>query len=127
METGAHRGAREDPVGAAICEPPLTAMAGQHMMASPHIIGIGAGIVAAVLFASLATNTTLAVLLFYVTPLPLLLARLGWGRPAGQLAFVTAAVLVGIIISLKTAVAYGIAIGLPAMLLAYLTLLNRPI
>ena len=46
------------------------------MTASPLIIGIGAGIVAAVLFASQATNTALAMLLFYVTPLPLLLARL---------------------------------------------------
>jgi hypothetical protein len=95
------------------------------MKASPHIIGIGAGIVAAVLFASLATNTTLAMFLFYLTPLPLLLARLGWGRPAGQLAFVTAALLVGLIISLRTAVVYGIAIGLPALFLAWLTLLSR--
>jgi hypothetical protein len=95
------------------------------MMASPHFIGIGAGIVAAVLFASLATNTALAVLLFYVTPLPLLLARLGWGRIAGQLAFVTAVVLVGIIISLKTAVIYGVSLGLPALLLAWLVLLSR--
>jgi hypothetical protein len=95
------------------------------MMASPHLIGIGAGVVAAVLFASLAANTALAVLLFYVTPLPLLLARLGWGRRAGQLAFITAIVLVGIIISLKTAVIYGIAVALPALLLGYLALLSR--
>ena len=95
------------------------------MMASPHIVGLGAGIVAAVLFASLATNTTLAMMLFYVAPLPLLLARLGWGRPAGQLAVTTAVVLVGIIISLKTAIIYGIAIALPALLLGYLALLNR--
>ena len=95
------------------------------MMASPHIIGVGAGIVAAVLFASLATNTTLAMLLFYVTPLPLLLARLGWGRIAGQLAFLTAVVLVGIILSLRTAVIYGVVMALPALVLAYLALLNR--
>ena len=95
------------------------------MMASPHIIGVGAGIVAAVLFASLATNTTLAMLLFYVTPLPLLLARLGWGRIAGQLSFITAVVLVGIILSLRTAVIYGIAMALPALVLAYLALLSR--
>ena len=95
------------------------------MMASPHIVGIGSGIVAAVLFASLATNTALAMLLFYVTPLPILLARLGWGRVAGQLSFVTAVVLVGVILSLRTAVLYGVTIGLPALFLAYLTLLNR--
>jgi hypothetical protein len=95
------------------------------MMASPHIIGVGSGIVAAVLFASLATNTTLAMLLFYVTPLPMLLARLGWGRIAGQLSFITAVVLVGIIISLRTAIVYGVALALPALLLAYLALLSR--
>jgi hypothetical protein len=95
------------------------------MAASPHHIGIGSGIVAAVLFASLATNTLLAAMLFYVTPLPLLLARLGWGRAAGQLAFITATVLVGFIISLKTAVFYGVTLGLPAMLLGHLALLHR--
>jgi hypothetical protein len=95
------------------------------MMASPHLIGIGAGIVAAVLFASLATNTVLAMLLGYVTPLPLLLARIGWGRSAGQLAFVTAVALIGIIMSLKAAVFYGVVIALPAVLLAHLALLSR--
>jgi hypothetical protein len=95
------------------------------MTASPYVIGLGAGIVAAVLFASLTTNTTLAMMLFYVAPLPLLLARLGWGKSAGQLAVATAIVLVGIIISLKAAVVYGIAIALPALMLAYLALLNR--
>ncbi len=97
------------------------------MVASPHLIGIGSGIVAAVLFASLATNTLLAAMLFYVTPLPLLLARLGLGSAAGQLAFATAATLVGFIISLKTAVFYGIAIGLPALMLGHLALLHREV
>jgi hypothetical protein len=95
------------------------------MTASPHLIGIGAGIVAAVLFASLATNTALALLLFYVTPLPLLLARLGWGRAAGQLAVVTAVALVGIIISFKSSLFYGLTIALPALVLGHLALLNR--
>ena len=95
------------------------------MTASPHIIGIGSGIVAAVLFASLATNTFLAALLFYVAPLPLLMARLGWGRLAGQLAVATAIVLVGFILSMKTAVFYSVAIALPALLLGHLALLHR--
>jgi|EndMetStandDraft_3_1072993.scaffolds.fasta_scaffold87830_2 hypothetical protein len=95
------------------------------MAASPHLIGIGSGIVAAVLFASLATNTLLATMLFYVTPLPLLLARLGWGRAAGQLAFVTATILVGFILSYKTAVFYGVTLGLPALMLGHFALLHR--
>lgn len=95
------------------------------MAASPVLIGIGSGIVAAVLFVSLATNTLLAALLFYVTPLPLMLARLGWGRTAGQMAFVTAVMLVGVIISVKAAIIYGAVIGLPALLLGHLALLHR--
>lgn len=95
------------------------------MTASPHLIGIGAGIVASVLFVSLATNTALAMLLFYVTPLPLLLARLGWGRAAGQLAIVTAITLVGFIISVKSAMFYTLTIALPALVLGHLALLNR--
>lgn len=95
------------------------------MTASPLLIGIGAGVVAAVLFASLATNTALAVLLFYVTPLPLFLARLGWGRLSGQLAFLTAMALISFIIGLKTAILYGLAIGMPALILSNFALLNR--
>jgi hypothetical protein len=44
---------------------------------------------------------------------------------AGQLSVATAVVLVGIIISLKTAITYGVTIALPALVLAYLTLLSR--
>jgi hypothetical protein len=95
------------------------------MAASPLLIGIGSGIVAAVLFASLATNTLLAAMLFYVTPLPLLLARLGWGRAAGQLGIVTATALVGFILGLKSALFYGVAIGLPSLMLGHLALLHR--
>jgi hypothetical protein len=95
------------------------------MTASPHLIGIGAGVVAAALFASLATNTALAMLLFYLTPLPLFLARLGWGKVAGQLAFVTALALISLIIGLKSAAVYGIVLALPASILAHFALLSR--
>jgi hypothetical protein len=95
------------------------------MMASPHLIGIGAGLVAAALFASLANNSTLAVTLFYLTPLPILLAGIGWGVCAAQIAFGTAALMVAIVLNLTTAVAFSLYIGLPGVLLSYLTLLRR--
>lgn len=95
------------------------------MMASPYLIGIGAGIVAAILFVSLATNTALAMLLFYLTPLPLLLARFCWGRVAAQLAVVTAITLVGLVISLNSSIFYALSIALPALVLGHLALLNR--
>ena len=95
------------------------------MTVSPHLIGIGAGLVAAALFASLANNSTLAVTLFYLTPLPILLAGIGWGVRAAQLAFATAALLVAIVLSLTTAFAFSLYIGLPGVLLSHLMLLRR--
>jgi hypothetical protein len=96
------------------------------MTASPNLIGIGSGLVAAVLFASLANNSLLAVLLFYLTPLPLLLAGVGWGVRAAILSCVTALVLVGIFVGGLMALIYGLCIGIPGVILAYLTLLRRP-
>lgn len=97
------------------------------MTVSPHLIGIGAGLVAAALFASLANNSTLAVMLFYLTPLPILLAGIGWGVRAAQLAFATAALLVAVILNFTTAVAFSLYIGLPGVLLSHLMLLRRPL
>ena len=51
-------------------------------MPTPLIIGAGSGLVSAALFASAATATALAAVLFYLAPLPLFLAGLGWGTKA---------------------------------------------
>jgi hypothetical protein len=105
----------------------LTALkAGQQgMTVSPNLIGIGAGLVAAALFASLANNSMLAAMLFYLTPLPILLAGIGWGARAAQIAFATATLLVAIVLTLTTAVAFALCVGLPGVLLSHLLLLRR--
>jgi hypothetical protein len=95
------------------------------MTVSPYLIGIGAGLVAAALFASLANNSMLAVTLFYLTPLPILLAGIGWGVRAAQIAFAAAAILVAIILNLTSAVAFTLYIGLPGVVLSHLMLLRR--
>jgi hypothetical protein len=95
------------------------------MIASPYLIGIAAGLVAAVLFRSLATNSALALLLFYLTPLPVFLAGIGWGARAALLSFVTATVLLGALLSFQSAIAFGLYIGLPGVVLSYLMLLHR--
>ena len=46
-------------------------------------IGIGAGAAAALLFASVASGALLSILLFYLAPLPLMIAALGWSHWAG--------------------------------------------
>ena len=49
-------------------------------------IGAGSGLISAALFASAATATALAGVLFYLAPLPLFLAGLGWGARAAGVA-----------------------------------------
>lgn len=95
------------------------------MTASPNLIGIGSGLVAAVLFASLANNSALAVALFYLTPLPVLLAGMGWGLGAALLSMLTASLLLVLVQTLPTAIAFALYIGLPGLTLTYLFLLHR--
>lgn len=97
------------------------------MTASPNLIGVGSGLVAAVLFASLANNSALVILLFYLMPLPQLLAGVGWGVRAAVLSCLTALVLVGLFLGGLMALIYGLCIGVPGVILSYLTLLRRPI
>lgn len=95
------------------------------MTATPHLIGVVAGLVAAVLYASLATRTMLAVVLFVLAPLPILLAGIGWGAGAAQFAFLTSTVLTGIALGVRGAMSFAITIGIPALILTHLVLLHR--
>jgi hypothetical protein len=89
-------------------------------------IGIGAGAAAALLFASVASASLLAILLFYLAPLPILIAGLGWSHWAGLVAAATAALGLGAILGFYFLTAFLIGVGLPAWWLGYLTLLARP-
>lgn len=97
------------------------------MTASPNLIGIGAGIVAAALFASLTRNSALAILLFYLTPQPLLLAGIGWGARAALLALFSATVPLAVLDSPQTAIIFCLFLGLPCFALSYLFLLHRQV
>ena len=55
------------------------------------LIGIGAGVATALLFASVASGPLLSIFLFYLAPLPILIAALGWSHWAALVAAVTAA------------------------------------
>src|SRR5215212_11532433 len=90
-------------------------------------IGIGAGGAAALLFASVASGSLLATLLFYLAPLPILIAGLGWSHLAGAVAAATAALGLGAILGMYFFAAFFIGVGLPACWLGYLTLLARPV
>lgn len=94
-------------------------------MGSPLLIGIGAGLVSGVLFASAATGSLLAMALFYLAPLPSFLAGLGWGWTAAVLAALAGTLVGGAALGLAAGVSYLLTLGLPIALLCYLALLTR--
>jgi len=91
------------------------------------LVGVGAGVAAALLFASVATGSIFATLLFYLASLPILIAAIGWSHVAGLLAAVLAAVGLGLGLGFYFFLAFLFGIGLPAWWLGYLSLLARPI
>jgi len=91
------------------------------------LVGLGAGAAAALLFASVATGSILATLLFYLAPLPILIAALGWNHWTGLIAGFTAAAALGAMFGFYFFTAFLIGVALPAWWLAYLALLARPV
>jgi hypothetical protein len=88
------------------------------------LVGLGAGAAAALLFASVASGSIAAVILFYLAPLPIAIAALGWGHLSGLIAAAVAttviAILSGIFFFAVPVIAFG------AWWLGYLALLARP-
>jgi Predicted membrane protein (DUF2232) len=97
-------------------------------MRQGFIIGLGSGLVSALLFFSAANGGPwLRLLLVLLTPLPPLLAGLGWGwLPAAVGALAGSLAIAAFAVSLPLGVAYLLTIGLPAAGLAYLAYLSRP-
>jgi hypothetical protein len=92
------------------------------------LVGIAAisGLASAVLMLALAAGSTAAVVLFLFSPLPLLLAGVGWGhRTAGIGALLGTAVL-GAVAGWAGARGYVLATGLPGWGLAFAALQGRP-
>ena len=80
------------------------------------------------MFASAATATALAGVLFYLAPLPLCLAGLGWGGMAALVSALTGTVVIAASLGPATAAIFALSIAAPtALLLAHLALLSRPV
>jgi hypothetical protein len=96
------------------------------MPPTPLIIGAGAGLVSAALFASAAVASALAGILFYLAPLPVCLAGLGWGGMAAIVSALSGSVVIAAVLGGGTAAVYAVAIAMPAAILTHLALLSRP-
>jgi len=88
------------------------------------LVGLGAGAAAALLFASVVSGSIAAIFLFYLAPLPILIAALGWSHVAGLIAAASATAAVSLVSGHFFLAVPVIAFG--AWWLGYLALLARP-
>lgn len=90
------------------------------------LVGIGAGAAAALLFASVTSGSLLSVALFYMAPLPLMIAALGWSHWAALIGAGFGALAVAAFFGVTFLFAFLASVGLPAWWLGYLAMLARP-
>ena len=95
-------------------------------MMQPVIVSLVAGAAAALLFASVASGSLFSVVLFYLAPLPIMMAAIGWTHLAGLFAAIFAGALLGVLLGGFFFLAFLIGVGIPAWWLGYLTLMARP-
>ncbi len=91
-----------------------------------RLIGIGAGAAAGLLFASVTSGSWLSILLFYLAPLPIMIAGIGWSQWAALTAALAAALALGMVFGTVFIFAFLAGAGLPAWWLGYLAMLARP-
>jgi hypothetical protein len=91
------------------------------------LIGLAAGCASALMFASIISGALISLLLFYLAPLPLMVAALGWGPIAATIGGIVAASGLGAIFGLPYCIAFAITVALPAWWLGHLALLGRPL
>ncbi|SEF91304.1 DUF2232 domain-containing protein [Bosea lathyri] len=89
------------------------------------IVGIGAGLVAALLFSVVITGSPLAVVLYSAAPLPIFIAALGWNHRSGLFACGAGALAVAVALTPSAGAAFAVIIALPAWWIGYLALLAR--
>jgi len=91
------------------------------------LIAIAAGCASALMFASIVSGALLSLVLFYLAPLPLMVAALGWGPLSATIGGIAAATGLGAIFGLPYCIAFVVTVALPAWWLGHLGLLGRPV
>jgi hypothetical protein len=95
-------------------------------MIATLVIAIAAGCASALMFASIISGAPISLVLFYLAPLPLMVAALGWGPLAATIGGIAAATGLGAIFGLPYCIAFVLMVALPAWWLGHLALLGRP-
>jgi hypothetical protein len=90
------------------------------------LIALAAGCASALMFASIISGLLISLLLFYLAPLPLMVAGLAWGPLCATIGGIAAAAGLAAILGLPYGIGFAIMVALPAWWLAHLALLGRP-
>src|SRR3977135_4412313 len=91
------------------------------------LIAVAAGCASALMFASIISGPLFSLCLFYLAPLPLMVAALGWGPLCATIGGIAAATGLGSIFGFRYCIAYALTAALPAWWLGHLALLGRPV
>jgi len=89
------------------------------------LIALIAGAASALMFASIVSGALISLVLFYLAPLPLMVAAIGWGPLYASLGGIAAAIGLGAIFGLPYCIAFALTVALPAWWLGHLVLLGR--
>ena len=91
------------------------------------LIALIAGAASALMFASIISGALISLVLFYLAPLPLMVAAIGWGPLCASLGGIAAAISLGALFGLPYGIAFALTVALPAWWLGHLALLSRPV
>ncbi len=95
------------------------------MMTRNILIGLGAGLAAALLFASVISGTTLALPLFLLSPLPVAIAGIGFGTLSGATAAGVSAAIIAVAFNPLAGLLHLLVFGAPVAWAAHLVGLSR--
>ena len=90
------------------------------------LIALAAGLASALMFASTSSGAVLSLALFYMSPLPLMVAALGWGLVSVLIASAVASLGLTALFGVYSGLFYAVAVVLPSVVLGHLALLARP-
>jgi hypothetical protein len=91
------------------------------------LIGLAAGAASALMFASIISGALISLMLFYLAPLPLMVAAIGWGPLAAAIGGIAASLGLGAIFGFNYCIAFAVAVAIPGWWLGHLALLGRPV
>lgn len=91
------------------------------------LIALAAGCASALMFASIISGALISLLLFYLAPLPLMVAALGWGPAGAAIGGIAAGTGLGAIFGMPYLMAFVLTVAIPAWWLGHLALLGRPV